>query len=383
MPHPDFPLTTDRATPALALSGGGFRATLFHCGGLMRLNELGLLSQLGRVASVSGGSIAAAKLAVEWNRMTRQGNRFSDLDSRVIRPLRKFCSQTIDLPAGIIGTLNPFSNPGVRLARAYEGYPARLLAFARKVYDSDVLHLAAVDFGFQDGFDLDDVDLPLFMPWFMHHWCPEASAGDCPPEFDAMPPAHVYFDRNRSREQPLLESYAWECMRAPFAFHEVCRVEPGQGMLLREYFSGEESFVHERTASAMLQPGQYIFALCVPVAEGRRIEAIGAYATEVGPPAGLSALRADIAATRSENRSSSTASFRPSTTCSQPPGSTLLRKPPKPWRLLIRARRQHDGTRTIRDRRPPHLDHLRTGKCRAGRLEAPSRRTGTVPNGPR
>lgn len=120
MPHPDFPLTTDRATPALALSGGGFRATLFHCGGLMRLNELGLLSQLGRVASVSGGSIAAAKLAVEWNRMTRQGNRFSDLDSRVIRPLRKFCSQTIDLPAGIIGTLNPFSNPGVRLARAYE-----------------------------------------------------------------------------------------------------------------------------------------------------------------------------------------------------------------------------------------------------------------------
>jgi hypothetical protein len=31
---------------ALALSGGGFRAMLFHAGALMRLNELGLLSTL-------------------------------------------------------------------------------------------------------------------------------------------------------------------------------------------------------------------------------------------------------------------------------------------------------------------------------------------------
>ena len=32
--------TVERSTPALALSGGGFRATLFHCGAFMRLNEL-------------------------------------------------------------------------------------------------------------------------------------------------------------------------------------------------------------------------------------------------------------------------------------------------------------------------------------------------------
>ena len=48
---------------ALALSGGGFRATLFHLGALRRLNELGVLTELDMITSVSGGSIMAAGLA--------------------------------------------------------------------------------------------------------------------------------------------------------------------------------------------------------------------------------------------------------------------------------------------------------------------------------
>ncbi len=49
----------------LCLSGGGYRATLFHLGALLRLNELGLLarSELRTISSVSGGSITAAHLA--------------------------------------------------------------------------------------------------------------------------------------------------------------------------------------------------------------------------------------------------------------------------------------------------------------------------------
>ena len=42
---------------ALCLSGGGYRAMIFHVGVLWRLDEAGLLSQLDRVSSVSGGSI--------------------------------------------------------------------------------------------------------------------------------------------------------------------------------------------------------------------------------------------------------------------------------------------------------------------------------------
>ncbi len=40
---------------ALCLSGGGYRAMLFHLGAIIRLNELGGLKTLARVSSVSGG----------------------------------------------------------------------------------------------------------------------------------------------------------------------------------------------------------------------------------------------------------------------------------------------------------------------------------------
>lgn len=43
----------------LCLSGGGYRAMLFHVGSLWRLNQAGFLPKLNRVSSVSGGSITA------------------------------------------------------------------------------------------------------------------------------------------------------------------------------------------------------------------------------------------------------------------------------------------------------------------------------------
>lgn len=50
---------------ALRLSGGGYRAMLFHVGSLWRLNESGYLARLDRVSSVSGGSISAGS-GVLW-----------------------------------------------------------------------------------------------------------------------------------------------------------------------------------------------------------------------------------------------------------------------------------------------------------------------------
>lgn len=50
----------------LALSGGGFRATLFHIGVVRALRDLGLLNSLHSVSSVSGGSIVAGDLFANW-----------------------------------------------------------------------------------------------------------------------------------------------------------------------------------------------------------------------------------------------------------------------------------------------------------------------------
>jgi predicted acylesterase/phospholipase RssA len=56
----------EQASPriGLALSGGGFRATLFHLGVLKLLRERSLLGNVRYIASVSGGSITAAHFAL-------------------------------------------------------------------------------------------------------------------------------------------------------------------------------------------------------------------------------------------------------------------------------------------------------------------------------
>jgi NTE family protein len=91
----------------LALSGGGFRATLFHCGALWRLDELGILARLDRVSSVSGGSITAGVLALRWRALRFHGDAGPNLRELVIEPLRAFCHRTVDANAIGIGALVP------------------------------------------------------------------------------------------------------------------------------------------------------------------------------------------------------------------------------------------------------------------------------------
>src|SRR5512133_2483674 len=82
---------------ALCLSGGGYRAMLFHVGCLWRLNETGLLGKLDRISSVSGGSITAAVLGMNWAAAGfapgEPSPRFQDL---VVAPIRTMASTTVD-----------------------------------------------------------------------------------------------------------------------------------------------------------------------------------------------------------------------------------------------------------------------------------------------
>jgi len=104
----------------LCLSGGGFRAMLFHAGCLWRLNEAGYLPGIDRVSSVSGGSIAAAVLALSWSELEFQsGGVAGNFPDLVVEPLRRFARKTIDLPAVLLGTLLPFVTINQILARSY------------------------------------------------------------------------------------------------------------------------------------------------------------------------------------------------------------------------------------------------------------------------
>ena len=105
---------------ALCLSGGGYRAMLFHLGVLWRLNEAGVLPMLDRVSSVSGGSITAGVLALHWAQLefddTGRANAF---DSKIVDEIRRFASVTVDVGAVLTGVALPFVSVSDRVVRAY------------------------------------------------------------------------------------------------------------------------------------------------------------------------------------------------------------------------------------------------------------------------
>jgi NTE family protein len=92
----------------LCLSGGGYRAMLFHLGSLWRLYDAGLLQGVKRISSVSGGSITAGVLAFNWRRLGFDpASVMSDFVPRVVSPIRALASKTIDKGAIFKGVLLP------------------------------------------------------------------------------------------------------------------------------------------------------------------------------------------------------------------------------------------------------------------------------------
>lgn len=95
---------------ALCLSGGGYRAMLFHVGALWRLSELDYFAKLDRISSVSGGSITAAVLGLHWDRLrVRDGGVTERYVAEVVAPIRDLAGKTIDEGAILGGLLLPGS----------------------------------------------------------------------------------------------------------------------------------------------------------------------------------------------------------------------------------------------------------------------------------
>jgi NTE family protein len=90
-----------RAGTALCLSGGGYRAALFHLGAARRLNELGILGALRTISGVSGGSIMANLLADPRLGFPAPGSTGSvhGFDEYVAAPLNTLASRNVRTPA--------------------------------------------------------------------------------------------------------------------------------------------------------------------------------------------------------------------------------------------------------------------------------------------
>jgi NTE family protein len=109
-----------QAGTALCLSGGGYRAMLFHVGALWRLYEARLLHDVQRVSSVSGGSITAGVLALKWRQLSFDPARLrSDFVPIVVSPIRALAAETIDADAIFWGVALP-GRVSDRVAEAYD-----------------------------------------------------------------------------------------------------------------------------------------------------------------------------------------------------------------------------------------------------------------------
>lgn len=96
---------------ALCLSGGGFRATLFHLGSLRRLNELGVLRQIDTFSSVSGGSITNGVLAKNWAALAAADFAREAFDTLIAAPLQDFCATDLRTEVLLWDRANPINWP--------------------------------------------------------------------------------------------------------------------------------------------------------------------------------------------------------------------------------------------------------------------------------
>ena len=72
----------------LALSGGGFRAVLYHLGLVRFLRDAGILSRVTHISAVSGGSIIGAHLVLNWDRYNGSPNEFEPAASELLSFVR-------------------------------------------------------------------------------------------------------------------------------------------------------------------------------------------------------------------------------------------------------------------------------------------------------
>src|SRR3954469_21876095 len=72
----------------LALSGGGFRASLYHLGLVRFLRDAGILPRVTHITSVSGGSILGAHLVLNWDRYNGSPNEFDSAAAEVLAYIR-------------------------------------------------------------------------------------------------------------------------------------------------------------------------------------------------------------------------------------------------------------------------------------------------------
>lgn len=145
-----------RSGTALCLSGGGFRAALFHLGATRRLNELGVLGRLRTISAVSGGAIVANLLAdprLEWPDPHGAPGVVGGFEEFVAQPLRALTGRNLRTPA-LLSRIRPsgWNRPSASVESLAEQMVAAVPWWAGDLRDNDrsgpVILTSATEIGY-------------------------------------------------------------------------------------------------------------------------------------------------------------------------------------------------------------------------------------------
>lgn len=186
-----------------------------------------------------------------------------------------------------------------RIHREMEGLPERMMRFVAEAYGPDALDEAWNEFVLwneaNEGFDPDSPLLPVFLPWFFYAWSPDPSETDvADAALHEHKPAQAFLARRGRHLAAVARDYMQTCLASPFSFFEVARVEGKNRLGLRDLITDQEHQVHEKLASASLEPGYVVFAQPVDAGDVTLLEGLGPLTFSQEDKAPILALRRRI-----------------------------------------------------------------------------------------
>ena len=125
----------------LSLSGGGFRATLHHLGLIRYLRDAGVLVHVKDIAAVSGGSVLAAHLVLNWDRYSGDEAAFAEAAGEIIRfvqfDVRNHVVRRLPLlfPLRLAAKLTGWHAPGLTPNAVLERYYREFLYGDRRLFE--------------------------------------------------------------------------------------------------------------------------------------------------------------------------------------------------------------------------------------------------------
>ncbi|MCJ7542305.1 MAG: SEC-C domain-containing protein, partial [Desulfobacterales bacterium] len=157
-----------------------------------------------------------------------------------------------------------------RLSETHHRLVDRLMNYAVELFEETAVSVAMAEFlvwpDEAPEEDFIEQHQQLFWPWFFFNWIndPEDTPFDLNwPDDQTIAECYAASQKDRldSMERKLIKAHS----RRPFSFFEVVECRPGNGFLLKDILTGEQTDVLERSGSKSTRPGNILFGQVIKI----------------------------------------------------------------------------------------------------------------------